>query len=317
MYYYIRTRQQTESSNLEKPDQRFSKTGDTSGFSYTTRDPSPSIYNPSEGTTNPIFVAESPRNTPPPAADAATDVETGSPVDPTEDGWGKHEDEKGKVYFFNSKTGETRWTTPAGWKEEIPSNRERPRSRAEEEGWGKYEDDLGRVYYFNTLTGKTQWVPPSSWVQDQTSPVLSSDKPTTGDQGWKKVLDDQGTPHYFNADSGESTWTPPEGWVDNEQQWSKNVDEHGRTYYFNSTTGESSWTPPEGWNNEEEVQASKPAQVATVSENVSNSRSSLLVAGLKASDASKEASSLAARLQEAASSSAKNQRATDDLEREL
>ena len=352
MYYFRRKSQEAKTparySEDDVSQSRFGKSP-KSGFSYPSREPSPSTsVEPSDERINPMFSAEEPTDTFP---------------DPVEGGWGKYEDEKGKTYFFNSKTGETQWIAPRGWKEEVQPPVEKPKSQAEMQGWGKYMDEQGRTYYFNTESGETQWVPPSGWIDDEALSTPSSDKLTSSSvgatkslkkQGWDQYSDDKGRIYFFNTNTGQTLWTPPEGWVDDdeeenikevsnasssvqktptmllmEQGWGKHVDDKGKTYYFNTNTGETMWMPPEGWINDEEgtgggvraprlsvLRAARAstgdsddemtdevAQPSPAPKSRGGNRSSLLMAGEKAADAAKSATSLAERLAAASSKS--------------
>lgn len=296
MYYFRRKSQEAKTPTRYSEDDvsqsRFGKSP-KSGFSYPSHEPSPSIHvEPSNERINPMLSAEEPTDTFP---------------DPVEDGWGKHEDEKGKTYFFNSKTGETQWIAPRGWKEEVKPAVEKPKSQAEIQGWGKYMDEQGRTYYFNSESGATQWVPPSGWIDDEALSMPSSDKLTSSssgttkskEQGWDKHVDDKGTTYYFNTNTGETRWTPPEGWINDEEESQATTTGGGfRAPRLSVLRGAQGSTG----DSDDEV-TDEVAQPFPTPKSRGGNRSSLLVAGEKAADAAKSATSLAERLAAAAASS--------------
>ena len=256
---------------------------------------------------------------------SSTEVEDTS-VDPIAEGWNKHVDEKGRTYFFNKNSGETRWKAPAGWKEDVRTA-EKTISRAEQDGWGQYEDEQGRVYYFNTITGDTQWVPPSTWVDGKNT--IESDKITSlssnvqktstimlKEQGWGKHVDEKGRTYYFNATTGETLWTPPKGWEDDEmekQPLDSGVKKSSRASILRADQGIV-------YDSDDEEVAEGSTHASASVGKMAN-RSSLLVTGEKAIDAAKNASSLAEKLAVVSSGSKKIKKDTNsrpsDLDREL
>ncbi len=62
--------------------------------------------------------------------------------------WKQGSDERGRNYYYNYVTGESRWSPPENWKVEISDQ------------WIRNKDDRHNVYYYNTKTGESRWLPP-------------------------------------------------------------------------------------------------------------------------------------------------------------
>ena len=113
--------------------------------------------------------------------------------------WTVYQDDDGRTYYYNEKTGESRWDPPPGFDENdadgVPSKvdneadnvimqsspaNEAAAAAAEKEGeedgegedlvadgedigsgWVAYTDGEGRTYYYSTGTGETQWERPA------------------------------------------------------------------------------------------------------------------------------------------------------------
>lgn len=124
-----------------------------------------------------------------------------SPVRPTtppgeEDGnadtfdWSAFYDADGRIYYYNSATGESSWDPPEKFNPPPPKEEEDGKDVEEgpavaqddgepqtseagaategdgEQGeWVKYKDDEGREYYYNSSTGATQWEMPENFVE--------------------------------------------------------------------------------------------------------------------------------------------------------
>lgn len=147
--------------------------------------------------------------------------------------WEAYEDDKGRTYYYNPSTGESRWEKPARYKYvEMPTKDDEAsvsRSPAydieEEEGeeadegrdesmneafavddyWIEYRDEQGRTYYYNSNTETTQWERPhgvsniqkddtaSSIAEKYDSIALPKDDENSEVETTKEVLD-EGTP---------------------------------------------------------------------------------------------------------------------------
>ncbi|EDO15718.1 hypothetical protein Kpol_1073p4 [Vanderwaltozyma polyspora DSM 70294] len=64
--------------------------------------------------------------------------------------WKEAKDNNGRVYYYNSKTGESRWEKPV----EAPSKQEQ---LLKKNGWSIGKSKAGKIYYYNTKTGESSW----------------------------------------------------------------------------------------------------------------------------------------------------------------
>ena len=67
--------------------------------------------------------------------------------------WVESLSSEGKIYFYNKKTGESRWTDPV--EDSIPK----------EKCWIMLSDADGHNFYFNTSTKESTWKKPDSYDQ--------------------------------------------------------------------------------------------------------------------------------------------------------
>jgi len=100
-------------------------------------------------------------------------------------GWAEAKDPAGKIYFYNSKSGETSWERPV--KSDAASVSEA--STVSEpcpllEGWAEAKDGAGKTYYYHVGTGETSWDRPvavakqkteAEAVKEETTPLSSGD----------------------------------------------------------------------------------------------------------------------------------------------
>mmetsp|Transcript_3943 Transcript_3943/g.6029 ORF Transcript_3943/g.6029 Transcript_3943/m.6029 type:complete len:1253 (-) Transcript_3943:27-3785(-) len=97
--------------------------------------------------------------------------------------WSKHQDEEGRVYYYNEKTEETQWDKPDGFIERCENFA--PTSSTDTTSWSKHLDKDGRQYYYNEDTGETQWDKPDDYEvkedakRDQEDNKESSEEPLT------------------------------------------------------------------------------------------------------------------------------------------
>ena len=89
--------------------------------------------------------------------------------------WSEARDDSGDVYYFNKRTGETTWETPA----EV----------------GHIDEATGRRFWVDRK-GKSIWEPPKAMA-------------------WEEVIIPEGEPHagykyYHNSVSEETTWERPQ-----------------------------------------------------------------------------------------------------------
>ena len=68
--------------------------------------------------------------------------------------WEENISHDGRIYYFNSKTGETDWESPDIKK--IPI----------EKSWRTVKDDLGNIYYYNYKTQESKWKKPLTFDEE-------------------------------------------------------------------------------------------------------------------------------------------------------
>ena len=88
--------------------------------------------------------------------------------------WSAFYDDDGRIYYYNSVSGESSWEAPEQYN--PPSEDPPPASGAETKepasssssssSWVAYQDDEGRTYYFNTETEETTWDVPAGFVEE-------------------------------------------------------------------------------------------------------------------------------------------------------
>lgn len=82
--------------------------------------------------------------------------------------WQEVADSTGKVYFYNSETGESTWEKP----EELFTDFERALLRT---NWKEYTADGGHKYYFNTVTQQSVWS-----IPEEVDKLLKATEPVNG-----------------------------------------------------------------------------------------------------------------------------------------
>eukprot|EP00638_Chattonella_subsalsa_P013035 CAMPEP_0117794988 /NCGR_PEP_ID=MMETSP0948-20121206/11016_1 /TAXON_ID=44440 /ORGANISM="Chattonella subsalsa, Strain CCMP2191" /LENGTH=178 /DNA_ID=CAMNT_0005625809 /DNA_START=162 /DNA_END=698 /DNA_ORIENTATION=+ len=107
--------------------------------------------------------------------------------------WTRQTDQNGRVYFYNSITGEYQWDSPP--KVEKQMLYQLP------PGWQQAMDQYGRTYYYNSITGEFQWDSPPKVEQKQMPYQLPP--------GWQQAIDQYGRTYYYNSVTGQCQWEPP------------------------------------------------------------------------------------------------------------
>jgi phage-related protein len=146
-------------------------------------------------------------------------------------GWvKKHNEKKGKDYYYHAETKTSQWDSPSGTVLTAPTSvsdiksTPTPPTAAEATemlpvGWvKKFNDKKGKSYYYHAETKVSQWDPPPGTTA--AAPKTDIGKETTAAKGvseelpsgWvKKYNDKKGKDYYYHAETKTSQWTPPAG----------------------------------------------------------------------------------------------------------
>jgi phage-related protein len=182
-----------------------------------------SQWDPPEGAKQAAAAAAAPAAAPGSAAGA-----DGLPA-----GWvKKHNEKKGKDYYYHAETKTSQWDPPAGAATtavmpETKSEAAKPAAEAVAAaeslpaGWvKKFNEKKGKHYYYNAETKTSQWDPPPGTVTASAAPSSGSGTATTGKPtevlpaGWvKKYNEKKAKDYYYHAETKTSQWAAPEGTV--------------------------------------------------------------------------------------------------------
>ena len=145
--------------------------------------------------------------------------------------WIEAQDDEGRTYYYNTKTEETSWDQPAGFKDsnnkdggavEVTQKQEESVKMEEDasiktegqtpESWVEAHDDEGRTYYYNTKTEETSWDRPAGFEDNSKGNRIAKKEVVEKDDSacdWVEAQDDQGATYYYNAKTAETTWDRP------------------------------------------------------------------------------------------------------------
>lgn len=125
----------------------------------------------------------------------------------------------GQMYYHNATTGESTWTRPADFIEDV----EEPLPS----GWTESTDpNSGAKYYHNASTGTSSWERPKASKKEKardaafdnwsqlTSSTVSDGGAAAASRGRKskwvvEVSEEDGRAYFFNTETGESQWEKP------------------------------------------------------------------------------------------------------------
>ncbi len=130
--------------------------------------------------------------------------------------WSAFYDDEGRLYYYNSTSGESSWDPPEKFNpppeapEEVKDSEPEPQESQDEatqkSSWVAYQDEEGREYYFNTVTEETTWDRPEGMEPSEvdgeheegsdspvraTSPILGDDQPPTPEPEEPMDVDDE------------------------------------------------------------------------------------------------------------------------------
>ena len=135
--------------------------------------------------------------------------------------WESVRDEKGRLYFWNRISGESRWDAPPrSWKPNYENISGTEANALESDtgnsttalptGWSQENDGNGNVYYYNVETGESRWESPQSTPMNHDKTSEGSKSKTSEIYRFEKCDDGNGNVYWYNLDTGESSWEKPQ-----------------------------------------------------------------------------------------------------------
>lgn len=77
----------------------------------------------------------------------------------TENVWTEHTAPDGRQYYYNAKSGESKWEKPDELKSKVPEAAAAAQGAAQC-FWAEYKTNEGRTYYYNSATKESKWEKP-------------------------------------------------------------------------------------------------------------------------------------------------------------
>ncbi len=172
-------------------------------------------------------------------ADEAAGLDDGDPNLHDHSEWEECSDGLGGTYYYNTRTGESKWERPKFRLQDAPVKKgagyEGVRGGALEdvEDWEECLDHEGKPYYFCKRNGKSQWVRPR--FRDPNA------HPKRG-EGFGDAVKS----HDEKIAEGRKAARMPGEVIKKEypSEWAHHASEDGKTFWWNSVTGESRWVKP-------------------------------------------------------------------------
>jgi len=142
------------------------------------------------------------------------------------------DDETGKPYYLDKKTGTTRWKRPIAG----PNGKEL-RSLLETHWQEEVDPDTGKTYYIDKSDGYISWGRPLPDYPESQLP-----------EGWEAMLDEETNRVFFLfRETSQTVWELPgreHNGVPMLPGWEKMTNPEGQPYYINEALGLSQWTTP-------------------------------------------------------------------------
>ncbi|CAK4066471.1 unnamed protein product [Aphanomyces euteiches] len=133
----------------------------------------------------------------------------------------------GMTYYYNSITGESKWSL----EETQPELSVSPIEVMDDEEYVIEGLDL----------------PQLSVVGDEPAPLQPLPPLPNDPEEWSQVVDEGGYIYYLHSRTNETSWQPPESWrvtSTDESEWQTFTTPQGSLFYYNTSTGETSWHCP-------------------------------------------------------------------------
>ena len=191
----------------------------------------------------------------------------------TEVTWEECVDEEGKVFWYNTITGESSWEPPnvdgsgsvvsslEGGTVATGDDDERSIITMGNQEWEVcFDDETGKRFFFNTATEESQWNTPRDDHHDQEGQegqTANMDIVPYEEEAeeelplWELVVDDEtGQKFYFNTVTEVSVWDTPREYKEDlvakgeKEEWEECEDDEGNVYWYNDLTGEAQWHKP-------------------------------------------------------------------------
>ena len=122
------------------------------------------------------------------------------PEDPSdEDDWRAVPDEEGGQYFWNIRTGETRWDMPTPTQSRSRTESGGSGGGESSNGWSRAFAEDGTEYWYHAETGETRWDAPGGAADAEDG------------YEWQELYDPtSGKPYYVHTGTHETRWDRPE-----------------------------------------------------------------------------------------------------------
>ncbi|KAK1948343.1 WW domain-binding protein 4 [Phytophthora citrophthora] len=158
----------------------------------------------------------------------------------------KHIDEStGSAYYYNSRTGESSWDAPKGFK--SPKTQDNSTSKASK--WQKFVDDETKAtYYYDEVSGTSRWDKPDDYLSDQEGEETQEPESQTAEPQQEKTEAPKQEDKKEEPSNKENQQEEIEEGGPGTQKWVKYMDAAtNKPYYYNPSTEKTQWEEPEGF----------------------------------------------------------------------